>query len=488
MGKRKSLHQEEDDTDQRHVKGQRHSVYQLRNHSRSPADYLQDDHKNSKKETSSRAVGVILKPGSSESAPRNHSPSSDDGRGIDRRGTGKRSKKIAKLLKALDDVLMLACEDGEESTQYLGQEVLLQCERLRITLAKTSRPRSNLADAPAATTHSAEIQSPYLDPLLLQAPSPSFLTPWTISSITSTLPPLPTVKSPTLEKAAFTHRGVTSQAGDVSYERLEWIGDGYIYLIACLLVSSTFTSHSPGRLSQVREICVKNETLASYARAYGFAKRARLPIEYLDSPKKGVRATEGGAVKVLGDIFEAYVAAVVLSDPDHGLERVCTWLKTLWAQTVSEQITEQMRQNKKAKELADTGGGELNLNPKVLLMKKIGAKGIKLQYKDAGPETKDPKTGFPIFTVGVYLDGWGEHEKQLGVGQAMKKTEAGNKAAETVLSNKKLIAKYEAMKKLHDENMKAAKELNGLASSPPLVSQPVRESCPAAVGQPINNR
>lgn len=113
-------------------------------------------------------------------------------------------------------------------------------------------------------------------------------------------------------------------------------------------------------------------------------------------------------------------------------------------------------------------------------MKKIGSKGIKLQYKDAGPETKDPKTGFPVFTVGVYLDGWGEVGKQLGVGKAMKKTEAGNRAAEMVLGNKFLMSKYEMMKKLHDEKVRAAKELNGATSCPGSGGQIGGEKSPAS--------
>lgn len=159
----------------------------------------------------------------------------------------------------------------------------------------------------------------------------------------------------------------------------------------------------------------------------------------------------------MGDIFEAYVAAVILSDPEQGVDRVSAWLKSLWAQTISKQIIEQERLNEKTKSRT-ADGIDTSINSKDLLSRTIGARGVKITYKDAGPEKKDPATGFLVFTIAVYLDGWGEHNKQLGIGKALSKKDAGMKAAEMALANKKLMALYGEQKRAHDEKLRAEKE------------------------------
>jgi ribonuclease III len=381
---------------------------------------------------------------------------------VDRRlgndGNGGRSNKMNKLLEALDDFLISEPDDFGLSFGASDQDILSQCKALRKTLRKQRNslsPRSTLptidTTAPRTNHNAHEEQDlPYVPP-------PLSLTPWTSGSVPKTLPALPEIKSLTLETATFTHSGVTSNAGAFSYERLEWLGDAYLYLVSTILISSTFTSHLPGKCAQIRELLVKNETLASYARHYGFEKRARLPSEFSSDNLKGYRAKEVEKVKVMGDIFEAYVAAVILSDPEQGVDRVSAWLKSLWAQTISKQIKDQERLNEKTKAIP-VDNVNANLNPKDMLSRKIGAKGVKITYRDIGPEKKDPVTGFPLFTVGVYLDGWGEHDKQLGVGKALGKKDAGMKAADMALANKKLMAKYGEMKRVHDEKLQAEKE------------------------------
>jgi ribonuclease-3 len=370
----------------------------------------------------------------------------------------RRSKKKAKLLDALDEYIFSESEDTGLSSTAAGKDTLSQCKALRDVLRKQRNPVSSASasitiDAPASRTN----HNGHADKDLPCIPPPLSLTPWTPASIPKTLPALPEINSTTLETATFTHIGVTSNASALSYERLEWLGDAYLYLVSTILISSTFTTHLPGKCAQIRELLVKNETLASYARHYGFEKRARLPSEVSEDTHKGHRAKEVEKTKVMGDIFEAYVAAVILSDPEQGVDRVSSWLKSLWAQTISKQIKDQERLNEKAKEIP-AGDINANLNPKDKLSRNIGARGVKITYKDAGPAKKDPVTGFPLFSVAVYLDGWGEHDKQLGIGKALGKKEAGMKAAQMALANKKLMALYGEMKRVHDEKLKAEKE------------------------------
>jgi ribonuclease-3 len=98
------------------------------------------------------------------------------------------------------------------------------------------------------------------------------------------------------------------------------------------------------------------------------------------------------------------------------------------------------------------------LNPKEQLQAALGAKGVKIRYEDVGQVKKDPKNKLPLFTVGVYLDGWGEKNKLLGTGQANGKKDAGFRAAEFALSNKKMMKAFAEKKKVYDAQMQLERE------------------------------
>ena len=98
------------------------------------------------------------------------------------------------------------------------------------------------------------------------------------------------------------------------------------------------------------------------------------------------------------------------------------------------------------------------------LQKLLGAKGVLLTYRDAAPEKKDPSNKLPLFTVGVFLTGWGEKDKMLGSGKANGKKDAGMKAAQMALANKKMMKMYTDKKRVFEEQMeleKAALEQHG---------------------------
>jgi ribonuclease-3 len=284
----------------------------------------------------------------------------------------------------------------------------------------------------------------------------SLTTPWTSKEIPRSLPTLPPILNDTLEKATFAH--VNTGAGritDLNYEQLEWVGDAYMELTATLLISQTFPTLTPGKSSQLRERLVKNLQLAEYSRGYGFDKRVDFGPNFAVTDKEKI-------TKILGDIFEAYVAAVILSDPEKGLMRAVKWLKDLWSMTIKKEIIDQ-----------ETRGVEysspmwnlavnpdrmisqpLPLNPKDQLAQAVGSKDVKITYRDVGKVGKSRDTKLPIFTVGVFLDGWGERDKKLGEGAANGKKEAGFKAAEQALNNKKLLTPLIEKKRLHDEQRK----------------------------------
>lgn len=251
-------------------------------------------------------------------------------------------------------------------------------------------------------------------------------------------PVLPPIKDPSLEKAAFRHPGVVKDSeGDtssLSYDRLEILGDAYLELIATKLIWNRFQNLPSGRISQLRELLVKNETLAEYATLYGFDHRASVPEDHLRQPKRWT--------KTKGDIFEAYVAAVILSDPVSGYEVVEKWLSQLWLP-----------------KLLGFHDAKPNLQSKELLAKKIMGKGIKLKYIDERPPVQ-LAGGMQTFFVGVYLTGWGWENQHLGSGQGLNKASAGDHAAREALLNKPLIDEIAAVKREHDPKAKASCEIS----------------------------
>lgn len=205
---------------------------------------------------------------------------------------------------------------------------------------------------------------------------------------------------------------------------------------------------------------MKNLTLAEFALAYGFDKRAKLGNLFVKD--------QATMTKIHGDMFEAYVAAVVLSDPENGVERAAEWLKILWGQKLKKEIVQEEIRGKEIKvsnpmwklvgDAREAAKQTAPLNPKDQLQRLLASKGVKLEYKDIGPATKDRTNKLPLFTVGVYLHGWGENGKQLGRGSANGKKDAGMKAAEEALRDKKMMAGYMEKKRIFDEQMELERQ------------------------------
>ncbi|KAK1987811.1 ribonuclease III domain-containing protein [Colletotrichum cereale] len=299
----------------------------------------------------------------------------------------------------------------------------------------------------------SSIKKEEIQPAPSAPPIPSFtlVTPWTPADIPSSMPPLPKISNPVLEMAAFTHVGMLRHKTDLSYERLEWLGDAYLELISSSLIFQTFGGFSTGKCSQLRELLIRNANLGEYSAHYKLFERARLPSEFRSNGNLPAVAKPHEIQKVHGDLFEAYAAAVVLSDPVHGLSQAAEWLKALWATTIQDQIKTHARNPGMGmvKELGGTATVESQLPPKVRLSQAIGCKGIQIRYEDMPSGNKKDKYNkkLALFTVGVYLDGWGEKNKLLGTGSDLNKKEAGQKAAQMALFNNKLMKVYREKKR-----------------------------------------
>lgn len=279
---------------------------------------------------------------------------------------------------------------------------------------------------------------------------PMLITPWTVDDIPSSLPPLPEV-DPQLADAAFRHQAL-STPGELAYDRLEWIGDANLYLLSTYFIFSTFGGLDPGKSSQMRELLVRNQTLAGYFREYGLSSRAKVPAFIkLGQGKDGL--------KVQGDMFEAYVAAVILSNHEHGPRRAVAWLKALWARTIADDIrrAEKRPETHHVAEMGQSRTADETATAKLRLNQALRVPGVELIYEDVPTKQKNKHNKSPMFSVKLFLKGWGEQKKELGWGTAVSKKEAGQKAAMMALGNKKLMATYIARKKAYvDEMAKSA--------------------------------
>ena len=255
----------------------------------------------------------------------------------------------------------------------------------------------------------------------------------------STIPSLPAIKDKSLADLPFRHQGTIGAPKlttfDASYERLEFLGDAYIEIIATRLIYSRFWHLSAGRLSQVREMLVKNETLAEYSVAYGFDKQVQIPQTTIPGGKAWI--------KTMGDVFEAYAAAVVLSDSADGFATLEDWLTELWAPKLMKMdIPMQPITNAVAKQD---------------LAKKVLGKGIKIQYIDERLPEKIEEEAKTWYYVGAYITGWGWQNQHLGSGKGLNKSEAGIDAAMDALTNP-LVEEIAAVKREFDVKVKAERE------------------------------
>jgi ribonuclease-3 len=224
------------------------------------------------------------------------------------------------------------------------------------------------------------------------------------------LPTLPQITEPYLQEAVFTHisshgSGRTKGVDDadmLSYERLEFLGDAYIELIATRLIHSRLPHVEVPQQSYFREQLVKNETLGQFSNAYGLPDRL----------KHGghIGATKAWT-KVIADVFEAYVAAVVLSDPDNGFQTAEKWLTELWAPQFLD-FKEEVVENPQAKDE---------------LSRLVVCRGAVLQYREERDMLHE--SGVQKYFIGVYFTGWGYENEWLGSGEGRNKAQAGVYAA-----------------------------------------------------------
>lgn len=367
---------------------------------------------------------------------------------------------LSRLSESADD--LIECLQALK-TQSDDPKLIRRLATLSNDLLPSFKTLSKGHDEPVAEEETKAAEQPKPKPDENHQPEVPILTAWKPSEVAKDKPPLPAVLNPALEKASFTHAGAAAR-GERSYEQLEWLGDAYLYLISTAYIYMTFPHLSHGAMCHIREVLVRNSTLGEYSTHYGFEKRAILPQEYdISGRQGGSKATEKERAKVLGDIFEAHVAAIILSDPIRGVSRTATWLKELWSTTISKQIQKDSQPQPSL--VAPVMGAASSAGPQADLktakqqlsaLLALNNPRVSIVYKsvDDSRTLRDPLTNLVLFKQAVFLEGYGE-TKQLGTGTAKKKSEASDLAALNALENKKLINIYKEKKRLALESREA---------------------------------
>lgn len=233
------------------------------------------------------------------------------------------------------------------------------------------------------------------------------------------LPELPEIHT-RFHRPVFTHRSTGEQYPDdptlVNYERLEFLGDAQLEHIASLVIFERYNSASPGKMSSLRESLLRNNVLCDFSRMYGFDKKLQIGACISEITKEHL-------IKIHADVFEAYVAAIILSDEDYhrGFNTAQTWLTALWEPMLAKFGMPLLVSN--------------DVKSKEDLARTVLAKGIKLNYVDEKPPMFVKSRGQTTYFIGVYLNGWGYHNQHLGSGQGQNKSEAGQVAARNALGN-----------------------------------------------------
>lgn len=223
-----------------------------------------------------------------------------------------------------------------------------------------------------------------------------------------------------------------TQTQEMTYDRLEFLGDAYIEVMATRLIWESYRCLPAGRMSQIRELLVKNETLHEFAIQYGFDRQIKAQDFQRSDAKRWL--------KIVADVFEAYVAAVILSDAANGFKVAEEWLVALWQP-----------------KLKDVKAAVPNLKAKEELARKVMAKGIKLQYRDEAP-MQQLKGGMQTYFIGVYLTGWGWEDRHLGSGTGLSKVAAGNEAAARALEDTAVMEQITAKRTRFLDEQKAERE------------------------------
>lgn len=146
-----------------------------------------------------------------------------------------------------------------------------------------------------------------------------------------------TFERPEIMLRALTHSSVAEDRLN-SNERLEFLGDSVLGLIACQRIFDLYPDLLEGEMTKIKSVAVSRKTCAAIARKVG--------LEDLLILGKGIRGREGGLPHSLAAAaLESTIAAVYM---DGGLEVVDRWLSPLLDEHIERAYSSGHQQNYKS--------------------------------------------------------------------------------------------------------------------------------------------
>jgi ribonuclease-3 len=203
-----------------------------------------------------------------------------------------------------------------------------------------------------------------------------------------------------LVEEATTHRSYANeQETETQYERLEFLGDAVLGLVASEWLYERFDDLEEGPLSRLRSSLVSESALAFYARNSGLGEVLRLGV---GEDRSGGR----GKASILADAMEAVIGAVYL---DGGLEA---------ARELTVRLLEAGERERERHHHGDS---------KTVLQELSQARGLELpRYIHVAHEGPDHER---LFMVDCWIDG-----ERVGSGIGRSKKQAEQQAAAAALS------------------------------------------------------
>lgn len=213
-------------------------------------------------------------------------------------------------------------------------------------------------------------------------------------------------KQPDLLVRALTHSSTLANAGGAgerSYERLEFLGDRVLGLIAADMLLEAFPNENEGQLARRHVALVRQEALARVAREIDLGGYLYLARSEEDSGGRSNPAT-------LADACEALIGALYL---DGGIETAGRFIRAAWRAMLMESPSPPQDAKTSLQEWAQGRGLPLPV------------------YREVGREGPDHA---PVFTVEVTVSG----QDSMG-GQGSSKRAAEQRAAEEMLKKVKNV-------------------------------------------------
>jgi ribonuclease-3 len=208
-----------------------------------------------------------------------------------------------------------------------------------------------------------------------------------------------TFASPELVTMALTHRSYAAEHNlEVSYERLEFLGDAVLQLAVTRYLYDTYDEMAEGEMAKVRAAVVNQKTLAAIARELGIGAYVLLGL--------GEEAS-GGRNKdsILADIVEALLGSIYL---DRGYEPAEAIILERWVPHIADRASAPGRRDYKTR-----------------LQEVLAQRGLQPRYviTESGPDHAK------VFTAELWVDG---DCVATGAGSSKKRAEqdAAENAAE----------------------------------------------------------